>query len=109
MEPFPGKGNLVARFKGNGHRRPMLLLAHIDVVEARRDDWKTDPFKLEERDGVFTARGAIDDKAMAASYVSVLTQLRREGFVPNRDIVLVLTSDEERGDVPLPELAPAGY
>jgi acetylornithine deacetylase/succinyl-diaminopimelate desuccinylase-like protein len=100
MEPFPGKGNLLARFKGNGHKRPMLLLAHIDVVEAKRDDWKTDPFKLEERDGVFTARGSIDDKAMAASYVSVLTQLKREGFVPNRDIVLALTADEERGDVP---------
>ena len=99
-EPFPGKGNLVARFKGSGHKRPMLLLAHIDVVEAKREDWKSDPFKLEERDGVFTARGAIDDKAMAASYVSVLAQLKREGFVPNRDIVLALTSDEERGDVP---------
>ena len=66
-EPFPGKGNLVARFKGSGHQRPILLLAHIHVVEARREDWKTDPFKLEESDGVFTARGAIDDKAMAAS------------------------------------------
>jgi len=65
MEPFPGKGNLVARFKGSGHKRPMLLLAHIDVVEAKRDDWKTDPLKLDERDGVFTARGSIDDKAMA--------------------------------------------
>ncbi len=100
MEPFPGKGNLVARFKGSGHKRPMLLLAHIDVVEAKREDWKTDPFKLEEHDGIFTARGSIDDKAMAASYVSALMQLKRDGFVPNRDIVLALTSDEERGDVP---------
>jgi len=98
LEPFPNKGNLLARFKGTGAKRPLLLLAHIDVVEARREDWKTDPFKLQEKDGVFTARGAIDDKAMAASYVSVLTQLKREGFVPNRDIVLALTADEERGD-----------
>ena len=100
IEPFPKKGNMVARFKGTGQKRALLLLAHIDVVEAKREDWKTDPFKLQEKDGVFTARGAIDDKAMAASYVSVLAQLKREGFVPNRDIVVALTADEERGDSP---------
>jgi acetylornithine deacetylase/succinyl-diaminopimelate desuccinylase-like protein len=100
LEPFPKKGNMLARFKGTGQKRPLLLLAHIDVVEARREDWKTDPFKLQQKDGYFTARGAIDDKAMAASYVSILTQLKREGFVPNRDIVVALTADEERGDSP---------
>ena len=98
LEPFPQKGNLLVRFKGTGAKRPLLLLAHIDVVEAKREDWKTDPFKLQEKDGVFTARGAIDDKAMAASYISALTQLKREGFVPNRDIILALTADEELGD-----------
>ncbi len=100
LEPFPSKGNLVLRFKGSGEKKPMLLLAHIDVVEARREDWQTDPFKLQEKDGYFTARGRIDDKAMASIFVSVLGQLKREGFKPKRDIILALTSDEERGDVP---------
>ena len=100
FEPYPNKGNLVVRYKGAGGKKPLLLLAHLDVVEARRQDWKTDPFKLKEDDGYFTARGALDDKAMAASFVSVLGQLKREGFKPNRDIVLALTADEELGDVP---------
>jgi acetylornithine deacetylase/succinyl-diaminopimelate desuccinylase-like protein len=100
FEPFDRKGNLVMRFKGTGEKKPMLLLAHMDVVEAKREDWKTDPFKLQESDGYFTARGSIDDKAMAASFVSVLGQLKREGFKPRRDIILALTTDEERGDVP---------
>ena len=100
LEPFPKKGNLVLRFKGTGAKKPMLLLAHIDVVEAKREDWKTDPFKLQETDGYFTARGAIDDKAMASAFVSVLGQLKQEGFKPSRDIILALTTDEERGDVP---------
>jgi acetylornithine deacetylase/succinyl-diaminopimelate desuccinylase-like protein len=100
FEPFPKKGNLVARFKGDGSKKPLLLLAHLDVVEALRNDWKTDPFVLQESDGYFTARGSIDDKSMAAAFVSVLSQLKREGFRPKRDIILALTADEERGDVP---------
>jgi acetylornithine deacetylase/succinyl-diaminopimelate desuccinylase-like protein len=97
VEPFPRKGNLVLRFRGNGSKRPVLLLAHLDVVEARREDWKSDPFKLREDDGYFTARGSLDDKAMAATFVSVLAQLKRENFKPSRDIILALTSDEETG------------
>ena len=100
FEPFPRKGNLVVRFKGSGEKKPMLLIAHLDVVEAKREDWSTDPFKLQESGGYFTARGSIDDKAMASSFVSVLGQLKREGYTPKRDIILALTSDEERGDVP---------
>lgn len=102
FEPYPRKGNLVVRYKGTGAggKKPLLLLAHIDVVEAKREDWKTDPFKLKEDDGYFTARGSSDDKAMAASFVSILSQLKREGFQPSRDIVLALTADEELGDVP---------
>jgi acetylornithine deacetylase/succinyl-diaminopimelate desuccinylase-like protein len=100
FEPYPRKGNLVVRFKGDGSKKPLLLLAHIDVVEAKREDWKTDPFKLKEDDGYFTARGSSDDKAMAASFVSILSQLKREGFAPHRDIILALTADEELGDVP---------
>src|SRR5712664_1618234 len=100
LEPFPKKGMLIARFRGDGSKKPLLLLAHLDVVEALRSDWKTDPFVLQESDGYFTARGSIDDKAMAAAFVSILSQLRREGYRPKRDIVLALTADEERGDVP---------
>jgi len=100
LEPFPKKGNLVARLKGDGSKRPLLLLAHLDVVEALRADWQTDPFLLQETNGYFTARGAGDDKAMAASFVSILAELRREGFRPKRDLILALTADEERGDVP---------
>jgi len=99
IEPFPKKGNLVVRFPGGGTRRPLLLLAHLDVVEAKREDWQTDPFTLVETDGYFTARGAADDKAMAAAFVSILCQLTREGFTPHRDLILALTADEERGGV----------
>jgi acetylornithine deacetylase/succinyl-diaminopimelate desuccinylase-like protein len=100
VEPFPKKGNLVLRFTGDGTRRPLLLLAHLDVVEAKREEWNTDPFTLVETEGYFTARGADDDKAMASAFVSILSQLKREGFTPHRDIILALTSDEERGSVP---------
>jgi len=100
LEPFPKKGNLVARMKGDGSKKPLLLLAHLDVVEALRSDWKTDPFTLREDEGYFTARGSIDDKSMAAAFVSIVGQLKREGFKPKRDIILALTADEERGDVP---------
>jgi acetylornithine deacetylase/succinyl-diaminopimelate desuccinylase-like protein len=100
LEPFPKKGNLVLRLKGDGSKKPLLLLAHLDVVEAKREDWKNDPFVLKEDDGYFTARGSIDDKSMAAAFVSILSQFKREGFRPKRDLILALTSDEERGDVP---------
>lgn len=98
IEPFPKKGNLVARFRGTGTKKPLLLLAHTDVVEAKKEEWKTDPFKLQEQDGRFIARGAIDDKAMASAYISILAQLKQEGFVPSRDIIVALTADEESGD-----------
>ena len=101
IAPFPRKGNLLARYKGSGAaKKPLLLLAHIDVVEAKRSDWKTDPFKLQEKDGYFIARGSIDDKAMASIFVSVLGQLKTEGYTPSRDIVLALTADEEKGSSP---------
>src|SRR3982751_5322961 len=70
LGPDPRKHNLVARYRGTGARRPLLLLAHLDVVEAKREDWDFDPFKLQEADGYFRARGAIDDKAMAAIFVT---------------------------------------
>jgi acetylornithine deacetylase/succinyl-diaminopimelate desuccinylase-like protein len=97
LAPAPRKGNLVARFRGTGARKPLLLLAHLDVVEARREDWTTDPFTLVEKDGYFYGRGTSDDKAMAAIFVDTLIRLKREGFRPTRDIILALTADEELG------------
>jgi acetylornithine deacetylase/succinyl-diaminopimelate desuccinylase-like protein len=97
LAPAPRKGNLVARFRGTGARKPLLLLAHLDVVEARREDWTTDPFTLVEKDGYFYGRGTSDDKAMAAIFVDTLIRLKREGFQPSRDIILALTADEELG------------
>ena len=96
----PRKGNLVARLRGTGVRRPILLLAHIDVVEAKREDWDFDPFKLQEVDGYFRARGAIDDKAMASIFVANLIEYVKAGFKPERDIILALTTDEELSDSP---------
>jgi acetylornithine deacetylase/succinyl-diaminopimelate desuccinylase-like protein len=93
--PAPRKGNVVARLRGSGAKRPILLVAHIDVVAARREDWSSDPFKLVEKDGYFYARGSGDDKFMAAAFVANLMRYRQEGFRPARDIILVLETDEE--------------
>src|SRR5215510_8872249 len=72
LGPNPRKGNLVARLRGSGLRKPILLLAHIDVVEAKRDDWSFDPFKFLEKDGYYYGRGTSDDKAMAAIFIANL-------------------------------------
>jgi acetylornithine deacetylase/succinyl-diaminopimelate desuccinylase-like protein len=94
----PKKGNLVARLKGTGAKKPLMLLAHIDVVEAKREDWVRDPFKLIEEGGYFYARGVSDDKAMAAIHVSNMIRYKQEKMNPARDIILALTCDEEHGD-----------
>jgi len=93
------KGNLVARLRGDGTRKPILLLAHLDVVEARREDWSADldPFRLTEREGYYYGRGTSDDKAMAAIFVANLIRYRAERLAGKRDIVLALTADEEGG------------
>src|SRR6516165_7741607 len=93
--PAPRKGNLVARLRGTGARKPILLLAHLDVVEARREDWSVDPFKLIEKDGYFYGRGTADDKFMAAAFVVNLIRYKQEGYKPDRDIILALETDEE--------------
>jgi acetylornithine deacetylase/succinyl-diaminopimelate desuccinylase-like protein len=93
--PAPRKGNLVARLRGSGARKPILLLAHLDAVEAKRKAWSVDPFKLLEHDGFFYGRGTGDDKFMAAAFVANLIRYRREGYKPDRDILVVLETDEE--------------
>jgi acetylornithine deacetylase/succinyl-diaminopimelate desuccinylase-like protein len=94
---IPKKGNLVVRYHGTGARKPLLLLAHIDVVEAKREDWSTDPFQFLEKDGFFYGRGTGDDKAQAAVWIANLIQYKKEGFKPDRDIIVALTADEEGG------------
>ncbi len=94
----PTKGNLVVRYRGRGGSlKPVLLLAHLDVVAALRTDWSRDPFQLQEANGFFYGRGTADDKAMASMFVANLLRYKREGFVPQRDLILALTADEEGG------------
>jgi acetylornithine deacetylase/succinyl-diaminopimelate desuccinylase-like protein len=95
FEPAPHKGNLVARLRGSGARKPILLLAHIDVVPANPEDWTVDPFKLTEKDGYYYGRGSGDDKYMAAAFVNNLIRYKQEGYKPDRDIILALETDEE--------------
>ena len=95
--PSPNKANLVVRYRGTGRRRPMLLLAHTDVVEAKREDWSMDPYTFVEKDGYFYGRGSGDDKAQAAIWIANLIRYKREGFKPDRDIIVALTADEEGG------------
>src|SRR5262245_35608604 len=78
LSPDPRKGNMVARLRGTGKRKPLLLLAHLDVVEARREDWSFDPFVFREEGGYFYGRGTSDDKAMAAIFVANLARFLRE-------------------------------
>src|SRR5260221_4615518 len=100
----PRKGNLVARLRGSCRpeagktcERPLLLLAHLDVVEAKREDWSLDPFVLTEKDGYFYGRGTGDDKAMAAIWIANLIRYKQEHWTPKRDVIVALTADEETG------------
>lgn len=95
FSPAPRKGNLVARLGGTGARKPILLLAHLDVVPARREDWSFDPFKLIEKDGYYYGRGTSDDKHMASSFVANMIRYKQEGYKPDRDVILALETDEE--------------
>src|SRR4051795_11266870 len=90
FKPAPKKGNLVARLRGTGKKKPMIVMAHIDVVDAKREDWSLDPFKLEEKDGYFYGRGTGDDKFMATAFVANLIRYKQEGFRPARYIILIL-------------------
>src|SRR5581483_10577880 len=95
--PNDRKKNLVVRLHGSGKHRPVLLIGHLDVVEAKRSDWTTDPFQFVEKDGVFYGRGTQDMKGGDAIMVTTLLRMKKEGFVPDRDITLALTADEEGG------------
>jgi acetylornithine deacetylase/succinyl-diaminopimelate desuccinylase-like protein len=99
--PRPDKHNVVARIRGRsaGGRKPLLLLAHLDVVEALKADWSPDldPFVFTERDGYYYGRGTADDKAMASIFVANVFRLKKEGWVPDRDVIIALTADEESG------------
>jgi acetylornithine deacetylase/succinyl-diaminopimelate desuccinylase-like protein len=97
---WPKHGNLVASLAGSDAKlKPVLLLAHIDVVEAKREDWKRDPFKLVEEDGFFYGRGSADDKAMAAVFADSMVRLKKENYRPKRGIKLALTCGEETPNV----------
>ena len=99
--PRADKGNIVVRYHGTGAsaRKPLLLLAHLDVVQALKKDWSPDidPFVFTERDGYYYGRGSGDDKAMASIFVANLIRFKQEHYVPDRDIILALTADEEGG------------
>ncbi len=97
LGPNDRKKNLVVRFHGSGKHKPVLLIGHLDVVEARRDDWTTDPFQFVEKDGYFYGRGTQDMKDGDAIMVTTLLRFKKEGYVPDRDIILALTADEEGG------------
>jgi len=96
----PTKGNLVVRLRGRAGSttKPLLLLAHLDVVAALRSDWPRDPFTLHEENGFFLGRGTSDDKAMASIFVANMIRYKQQNFQPSRDIILALTADEEGGD-----------
>ncbi|MBA2688128.1 MAG: M20/M25/M40 family metallo-hydrolase [Gemmatimonadaceae bacterium] len=101
LEPAPTRAALVARLRGTGNKRPVILLAHMDVVGVERDKWSCDPFAGELRDGYVYGRGAIDDKGMLAANLTAMLELsalvRETGKLLERDVLFVATSDEEAG------------
>ena len=94
----PENLNVVVRLRGRGAGRPILFIAHLDVVEARAEDWTVDPWTLTERDGWFYGRGTLDIKCEVTDLVTNLIRLKKERFSPARDIIVALTDDEEGGD-----------
>jgi acetylornithine deacetylase/succinyl-diaminopimelate desuccinylase-like protein len=93
----PMKGNVVVRYRGKGRAKPLLFLGHLDVVEAKPEDWSVDPFKLTEKDGWYYRRGTLDMKDGDAAMLEALIRLQREHFKPERDIIVAFTADEEAG------------
>jgi len=97
LGPNDRKKNVVVRLHGSGKHKPVLLIGHLDVVEARRQDWTTDPFQFVEQEGYFYGRGTTDMKDGDAIMSATLIRMKKEGYVPSRDIILALTADEEGG------------
>jgi acetylornithine deacetylase/succinyl-diaminopimelate desuccinylase-like protein len=97
LGPNERKGNMVARIHGTGRAKPILLIGHLDVVEALRSDWTTDPFQFVEKDGYFYGRGTQDMKESDAVLVTTFIRLKKQGYQPDRDLILALTADEEGG------------
>jgi len=97
LGPNERKKNMVARLHGSGKHKPVLLIGHLDVVEARREDWTTDPFQFVEKDGYYYGRGTQDMKSGDAVLMTALIRMKKEGYEPDRDIILALTADEEGG------------
>ena len=91
--PNDRKKNMVARLHGTGAKKPVLLIGHLDVVEARRSDWTTDPFQFVEKDGYYYGRGTQDMKAADAILVTTMIRFKKERYKPDRDIILALTAD----------------
>jgi acetylornithine deacetylase/succinyl-diaminopimelate desuccinylase-like protein len=96
--PNDRKKNLVARFRGTAKRKPILFIGHLDVVEALRADWTTDPFEFFEKDGYFYGRGTEDMKEGDAILIANFIRMKKEGYLPDRDIIVALTADEEGGN-----------
>jgi acetylornithine deacetylase/succinyl-diaminopimelate desuccinylase-like protein len=97
LGPNDRKKNLVVRYRGTGQKKPILIIGHLDVVEALRKDWTTDPFQFVEKDGYYYGRGTQDMKDADAILIADFIRLHREGFKPDRDLILALTADEEGG------------
>jgi acetylornithine deacetylase/succinyl-diaminopimelate desuccinylase-like protein len=97
LGPNDRKGNMVARLRGTGEHKPILFIGHLDVVEALRSDWTTDPFQFIEKDGFYYGRGTNDMKSEDAIMVTTFIRLKKEGYKPDRDLILALTADEEGG------------
>jgi acetylornithine deacetylase/succinyl-diaminopimelate desuccinylase-like protein len=97
LGPNERKKNLVVRLHGSGAKKPLLLIGHLDVVEARREDWSSDPYKLIEKDGFYYGRGTIDMKDGDAVMATALIRLKKEGYRGSRDLIAAFTADEEGG------------
>ncbi len=97
FEPSPGRGNILATLKGDGSKRPVLLLSHMDVVPAERDQWEADPFSGVIKEGYLYGRGTLDNKSMGIVEMMVLLALKREKLRPKRDILFFASADEETG------------
>ena len=96
--PNDRKKNLVVRYHGKGKAKPILMICHLDVVEARREDWTTDPFQFVEKNGYVYGRGTQDVKSGDAILLATLIRFKKEGYVPDRDLIVALTADEEGGN-----------